>query len=133
MQGWTSTHCHPASAVSTTSETPQSQVAITGTTLTLAVVASGADPLRYEWKKDGVTIAGATSATYSVSNVTAAAAGSYTVTVTGPQGSVTSAPAVVTVEAANPGRLANLSVRTNAGTGAQTLTVGFVVAGSVPP
>lgn len=34
------------------------------------------------------------------------------------------------VAAPNPGRLINLSVRTSAGTGAQTLIAGFVVGGT---
>jgi outer membrane protein assembly factor BamB len=109
---------------------PAAQIAPPGSTLTLHVEASGSGPLTYQWKKDGVAIPGATSATYTVSPVTAANAGAYTVVVTGPAGTVTSTPAVVTVEAANPGQLVNLSVRTTAGTDDETLIVGFVIAGS---
>ena len=50
--------------------------------------------------------------------------------VTGVLGSVTSVAAIVSVEAANVGRLVNLSVRAPAGTDAQTLIVGFVVDGA---
>ncbi len=106
---------------------PESQAGVLGRSLTLSVNATGQAPLTYQWKKDGVEITGATSATYTVATVTAATAGSYTVTVSGPQGSVTSTAAVVTAEVATPGRLVNLSVRTTAGTGTQILTVGFVV------
>jgi subtilisin family serine protease len=110
---------------------PKSQVAVLGAPLTLSVTASSAAGApTYEWRKDGTVIPGATSATYSISAVTAATAGSYTVTVTGPQGSLTSPAAIITVEAANPGRLTNLSVRTTAGADAQTLTIGFVMAGA---
>jgi outer membrane protein assembly factor BamB len=108
---------------------PKSQTAILGLPLTLSVVATGQAPLTYQWKKDGVVLAGSTSATYAVASATFSSAGSYSVTVTGPQGTVTSAAATVTVEPMVPGRLANLSVRTTAGTGAQTLIVGFAVAG----
>ena len=80
--------------------------------------------------KDGSAIAGATSATYNVPNVTAATAGNYTVTVTGAKDSITTQAATITVEPINPGRLTNLSVRTTAGTGEQTLTVGSVVSGA---
>lgn len=109
---------------------PTGQTAFVGYLLELSVVASGPGPLSYQWKKDGVAIAGATTATFSVANSTAATAGSYTVTVTGTKGTVTSAPAVIVMEEPNPGRLINLSVRTNAGTGPQTLIVGFVLQGA---
>jgi outer membrane protein assembly factor BamB/subtilisin family serine protease len=109
---------------------PVAQLVQPGEKLTLRVEASGAGPLTYQWKKDGVTITGATSATYTVAAATAADAGSYTVTITGPSGSVTTDPVSVRVEVANPGQLINLSVRTTAGSGGETLIVGFVVKGS---
>ncbi len=68
-----------------------------GSTLTLQVTATGTEPLSYQWQRNGVDIPGATSATYSVDNVTAAAAGEYRVVVSNAAGSVTSEPAVVTV------------------------------------
>ena len=108
---------------------PLSQVGVLSLPLSLNVVASGDGPLSYQWTKNGVAIDDATSSTYSVSSVTAATAGSYTMSVTGPQGSLTSTPANITVEPITVGRLTNLSVRTSAGTGAQTLTVGFAVSG----
>ncbi|MBI4626171.1 MAG: PQQ-binding-like beta-propeller repeat protein [Verrucomicrobia bacterium] len=109
---------------------PSSQAARAGTALTLQVTATGDPAATYQWFKDGLAIAGATSAIYSVPSVTPATAGSYTVVVTGVLGSVTSAAAIVSVEAANVGRLVNLSVRAPAGTGAQTLIVGFAVDGA---
>src|SRR5581483_2068448 len=54
----------------------------------------------------------------------------YTVTVTNSISSVTTQPAQVSVINAASSRLANLSVRTTAGTGAQTLTAGFVIGGT---
>lgn len=109
---------------------PQSQVAVLGLPLTLNVIATGDGTLAYQWKKDGVAIPGATSPVYTVPNVSVANAGVYTVTVTSAQGTLTSAPATVGVEAIRPGRLTNLSVRTTAGTGDQALIVGFFVAGA---
>jgi hypothetical protein len=68
---------------------------------TFTVVATGGAGLTYQWKKDGNDIAGATSATYVVNNVTSASAGNYSVVVTGPGtglcGSVTSNNALLTV------------------------------------
>jgi hypothetical protein len=109
---------------------PQSQVAVLGLPLALNVVATGDGPLTFQWSKDGATIAGATASTYLVPSVTTATAGNYAVTVRGPQGTLTTPPAAITVEPVTPGRLINLSVRTTAGTGADTLTVGFVITGS---
>jgi subtilisin family serine protease/outer membrane protein assembly factor BamB len=109
---------------------PQSQTAVLGTPLTLSVGVDGDGPFTYQWRKDGTAIPGATAATYTVASVTSAAGGSYTVTITDAQRSVTSAAALVTVEEFSAGRLTNLSVRTTAGTGDQTLTVGFVLSGA---
>ncbi len=108
----------------------RAQEAFLGQTFALGIDVTGNGPFTYEWRKDGTVIAGATASTYTVATVTAATAGSYTVRVTGPEGTLTSGPAVVTVANPIPGRLVNLSVRTNAGTGAETLTVGFFVAGT---
>ncbi len=68
-----------------------------GSTLTLQVTATGTEPLSYQWRRNGVDIPGATGATYSVDNFTAAASGEYRVVVSNAAGSVTSEPAMVTV------------------------------------
>jgi glucose/arabinose dehydrogenase len=49
---------------------PQSQTVSVGHTATFTVSASGAQPLSYQWQRDGVDIPGATAASYSLSNVT---------------------------------------------------------------
>ncbi len=98
-----------------------------GSPLVLNVGTSGTTGLSYQWYKDGISIAGATSATYSVASITASDAGSYSVAITSAATSLQSDVAKVTVSAANPGHLINLSVRTGAGTGDRTLIVGFAV------
>jgi hypothetical protein len=66
-------------------------------------VAAAGFPLYYQWRKDGVNLAGATSPTYSLPLTPINQAGSYTVVVSNPAGSVTSAPpAVLTVNAVTP-------------------------------
>ncbi|HZZ59458.1 MAG TPA: immunoglobulin domain-containing protein [Opitutaceae bacterium] len=75
--------------------TPNQTVAI-GSSLSLTVSASGTPPPTYQWALNGNPIANATSATYSVASVSAANAGTYTVEVTNPVGSV-SATCVVEV------------------------------------
>jgi hypothetical protein len=75
---------------------PTSSTVTAGANVTFTVVASGVG-LSYQWRKDGTAITGATSATYSLSAVQAANAGSYTVVVTNTAGSVTSNAATLTV------------------------------------
>ena len=43
-----------------------------GSSVALAVTVSGTTPLTYQWKKNDVAIAGATTSTLSLRNVTAA-------------------------------------------------------------
>jgi hypothetical protein len=95
-------------------------------TVTFTAAASGTG-LSYQWSKNGVAIAGATSATFSLTNVQGSDSGTYSVTVTNAGGSATSTAATLTVPAA---RLANVSVRSGAGTGDQTLIVGLAVGGT---
>lgn len=114
-------------------QAPANTTVAAGGTAVLRAEAAAAGGVTYQWRKDGVALPGATSATLTLAAATAANAGSYTVVVTAAGRSLESSPAVVTVNAATAGpevsRIANLSIRTNAGTGAQTLIVGFVIGG----
>jgi len=107
---------------------PESMTVIAGQTVTLAVEAEGT-MLIYQWNKDGMPIEGATSSTLTLTGVQPNDAGSYTITLSNDLGTITSAEAVLTVNA-DPGRLTNLSVRAKVGADAQTLIAGFVIAGS---
>ena len=106
---------------------PVAQTAAIGGNVTFSVAATGTGPLSYQWKKDGVALVGATAATFTVSNAQGADAGAYSVTVTNAAGTVTSNAVTLTVPAA---RLANVSVRSGAGTGDQTLIVGLALGGT---
>jgi len=106
---------------------PASLAVDPGATATFAVAANGTLPLSYQWRRNGAVIAGATGTTLTLTNVQAADAGSYTVTVTNGLGSVTSDPATLSVRLA---RLTNVSVRSTAGTGDDTLIVGFNISGA---
>ncbi len=58
----------------------------------------GATPLTYQWRRNGVAIAGATGPTYTTPLLTAADNGArYSITVTNAKGTVTSTDAVLTV------------------------------------
>ncbi len=110
---------------------PPDRTVAVGDTLVLDVRPAGEFPA-YEWKHDGTGLSGATARLLTIANAQAADAGSYTVTVTNSGGSVTSAGATVTVAAADPGHLANISTRSPVGTADNVQIGGFVVAGSVP-
>jgi hypothetical protein len=113
---------------------PKAISAVAGESVTLGVAAAGTGPFTYQWIKDGELLPGATNSTVTLTGVTAASTANYAVSIGNAQGSVTSAPAPVTVRPVGApelaGRLVNLSVRTGAGTGSQTLIIGFVVTGS---
>ena len=76
---------------------PVSRTVAQGATATFTVVATGTAPLSYQWRRNGTSIAGATSATLTLSGVTTSSAGSYTVRVSNIAGAVVSAAATLTV------------------------------------
>jgi hypothetical protein len=124
----------PASVSKTIGESVSFSVTATGTGLT------------YQWRKNGVAINGATSASYTISSVASTDAGSYDVVVSGDCGSpVTSEAAILTVTqrsssttvTASPSPSAfGQSVKVEAtvspasGSGAPTGTVTFVEGGT---
>jgi hypothetical protein len=82
---------------------PANQTVSVGQTATFSVTASGAAPLSYQWQKNQVNIAGATSASYTTPATTSADNGtSFRVIVTNPVSNVTSNAATLTVNAASP-------------------------------
>src|SRR5262249_40234082 len=76
---------------------PTSQTVSVGQDVRFGVAASGVPTPTYQWLKDGVAIPGATEATLQLPAVQADAAGAYSVVVTNALGTVTSAPATLTV------------------------------------
>ncbi len=103
-----------------------------GATVAFNLSASAQPAATYQWSKDGAALPGATADTLLLTAISAADAAGYTCVVTNRAGTAVSHPAALslaTPDAANPARLANLSVRSLAGTGPQTLTVGFFLGG----
>lgn len=76
---------------------PTNQSVDEGGAVTFAVVATGTPPLQYQWRKGGVNVEGATSATLVINPVAVSDAGQYTVVVTNAADSKTSDPATLTV------------------------------------
>lgn len=69
-----------------------------GRPATFSVAAIGTAPIQYQWSKNGTPIEGATSPSYTTSNVTFAdSGGTYQVTVSNAANSVTSSTATLTV------------------------------------
>jgi autotransporter-associated beta strand protein len=85
------------------SQHPQSSVVPQGATLQLSVVAAGAAPLAYQWRRDsnnltdGPGISGSGGATLTLASVAAGSSGLYDVVVSNSVGSITSNPAQLTV------------------------------------
>jgi uncharacterized delta-60 repeat protein len=76
---------------------PSSRTNNVGTEATFTVLAGGTPPLRYQWRKDGTNILDATNATLVLHAVDKANKGYYSVIVSSPFGSVTSASAFLDV------------------------------------
>ncbi|MCK9316462.1 MAG: leucine-rich repeat protein [Verrucomicrobia bacterium] len=81
---------------------PQNQTVIVGESVELSGIAYGTAPLTYQWYKNGTLIEGATADTLYLEHVTIIDAGNYTLMVTNELGSVTSSPAVITINQATP-------------------------------
>ncbi len=79
---------------------PATQSANAGATITLGVAVTGSPAPTFQWRKDNANISGATQNTLLLTNVTAASAGAYTVVISNSAGTVTSAPAVLTINGA---------------------------------
>lgn len=76
---------------------PQGQVAGTGESVTFVVLAGGSSPLTYEWRKNGAPIGAPSGPTYTIPSAQLEDAGTYSVVVSSPYGTATSADAVLTV------------------------------------
>lgn len=80
-----------------------SAVSVTaGSAATFSVSVSGQPTPTLQWQRDGVAIAGATSATYRIGSVSAADAGNYRVVATNSAGTATSNTVALTVTTATP-------------------------------
>jgi len=81
---------------------PQSLSVAQGANAGFSVTAGGTAPLRYQWRFGVTNIGGATNSAYTRSNVQPAHVGNYVVVVTNALGSVTSAPATLTLQIPPP-------------------------------
>ncbi len=108
---------------------PQSLTVAAKSGALFRVVATGQPPLSYQWLFNGVPIGGATSPLLSLTNLSSANTGNYTVSITSAVASAVSSPATLTLSTALT-KLGNISTRGTTGAGgAQSLIAGFVVTG----
>lgn len=76
---------------------PQSQSVVLGSNVTFTVLASGSGPFTYQWRRNGAPISGATTATYSITNVVLTNSATYDVLVANALASVFSSNASLTI------------------------------------
>ena len=80
---------------------PSSQAVFVGSNVTLTVTASG-DGLNYQWRFNGTNLAGATGASFTLTNFQPSNVGPYVVVVSNVAGAVTSSPPAMLIVAAAP-------------------------------
>jgi hypothetical protein len=112
---------------------PVSQTVTAGQTASFAVVATGTAPLSYQWQKSGVNIAGATAASYTTPATTTSDNGAtFRVVVSNTVGTVTSAAAALTVNAAAVAPAITTQPASQTGTAGQTASFAVVATGTAP-
>jgi hypothetical protein len=109
---------------------PASLTVALGSNASFSVVAGGTAPLAYQWLFNGSAIAGATSSSYSRSNVQHADGGNYSVQVSNAAAVVTSSNALLTVPMAGVAGL--LTSSTNPSLPGQAVSFTLALA-AVPP
>jgi hypothetical protein len=92
--------CNMAAGLPPTISTqPATQTVTAGQTATFTIAATGTAPLTYQWQKNGSSISGATSASYTTPAATTSDSGAtFRAVVTNPVGSTTSTAAILTVQ-----------------------------------
>jgi hypothetical protein len=110
-------------------EHPASQTVAPGSPASLAVRATGTGALRYQWRRNGEALPGATDTSLVFPQANAGDAADYEVIVTDANGPLRSRMARLTVAPPQAGRLVNLSVRAGTPGNGAALIVGAAVAG----
>lgn len=110
---------------------PQSQTVAPGTTVTFTVTAGGASGVKYQWYHDGRMLAVATESTLVLPAATEREAGTYACVVSENTGFALETAALLSVVAtADPGRLANFSIRSRVSAASPALLMGATITGA---
>jgi hypothetical protein len=92
---------------------PQNQIVTNGANVTFSVNATGTPPLAYQWQFNNTNLPGATSSNLTLTVVTFAQAGFYTVVITNVLGSAGSDPVALSVWCASPPAFSYLTYNAN--------------------
>jgi hypothetical protein len=112
---------------------PNGQTVTAGQTATFSVLASGTAPFSYQWRKNTANISGAMSASYTTpAAMVADNAAKFDVVVSNSAGSVTSAQATLTVNAAPVGPSITMQPANQTVTAGQTAAFSVVATGTAP-
>ena len=112
---------------------PVNQTVTAGQTATFSVVAGGTAPLNYQWQKNGVSISGATSSSFTTSATTTSDSGStFVVVVSNSAGTATSNAATLTVTPAPVAPTITTQPANQTVTAGQTATFSVVANGTTP-
>jgi hypothetical protein len=124
---------NPAPVVPSITSQPASQSVATGQTATFILAASGTSPLTYQWKKNGVAIAGSNSSSYTTPATTSSDNGAqFTAVVSNAAGSATSSAAVLTVSTAAVAPAITAQPASLTVTVGQTATFSVAATGTAP-
>lgn len=112
---------------------PENQSVIVGHAATFTVTATGTGTITYQWKKNGVAVAGATQASYSTPAATTADNGAkYTVDLTDNNSTLTSNTAILTVTAAGVAPSITSQPASKTVAAGQSATFAVVASGTSP-
>lgn len=120
----------PPADVPSITQQPSGASVYVGASISLSVTASGVAPLSYQWRYNGASIAGATSPTLSLNNLTQAQGGNYSAVVSNSLGAVVSSPALLDV--LQPVQFGNISTRLRVQSADNVLIGGFIITGTRP-
>jgi hypothetical protein len=124
---------NPAPVEPTITTQPASQTVTAGQTATFTVVAAGTAPLGYQWRRNGVNIAGASSASYTTAvTTTADGLSRFRVVVSNTAGTVTSVAATLTVNPVPVAPTITTPPASQTVTAGQTATFTVLAAGTAP-
>jgi Concanavalin A-like lectin/glucanases superfamily/Abnormal spindle-like microcephaly-assoc'd, ASPM-SPD-2-Hydin/Immunoglobulin domain len=112
---------------------PAGQSVVAGQAATFSVAATGTAPLSYQWQKNGATIAGAFSSSYTTPATTTTDSGStFTVVVSNSVGTATSSAATLTVNAAPVAPAITVQPASQTVTAGQAATFTVTATGTAP-
>lgn len=112
---------------------PTDQEVTIGQPVTFSVEAVGTTAPTYQWRKNDVVIAGATSATYTIASAQLSDAGVYTLTVTDGANTASTTGATLTVRSSSPTTAPIITAQPSARTANTGATTSFTVTATGDP